>query len=200
MTTALLLASTRAFPPLRGVTASAAARFAAMAPKSSSITTAATTEPLKKKPQPKMAVVKEKQQRKAQETLAMIRATTVASQEERETETQREIDTMAKAEIGTRVHKTTEMGKVRKNYSYRSTWKHKYSRAKNLAHRGGLTKQAMMEQFGRFPKRKEWWGPEENEKEWSTKWISRFPKPPGGEKEDEKKAIVGKKTNDKRRN
>jgi flagellar biosynthesis GTPase FlhF len=171
MTTALLLASTRAFAPLRGVTTSAAARFAAMAPKSSSITTAATTEPLEKERQPKMAFVKEKQQRKAQGTLEMTpRATTIASQEERETETQPKIATMAKA----------EMGKVGKDYSYRSTWKHKYSRAKNLAQRGGLTKQAMMEQYGRFPKRKEWWGPEENEKEWSTTWISKFPKPAGG--------------------
>ena len=172
MTTALLLASTRAFAPLRGVATSAAARFAAMAPKPSSITTAATTEPLKEKRRPKMAVVKEKQQRKAQETLERIRATTVASQEERATVTQPKIAPMAKA----------EMGKVGKDYSYRSTWKHKYSRAKNLAQRGGLTKQAMMEQYGRFPKRKEWWGPEENEKEWSTKWISKFPKPPGAGK------------------
>jgi hypothetical protein len=85
------------------------------------------------------------------------------------------------------------MGKVGKDYSYRSKWKHKYSRAKNLAQRGGLTKQAMKEKYGRFPKGKEWWGPEENEKEWSTKWSSQFPKP-GGEKEDEKKVTVVKKT------
>ena len=89
------------------------------------------------------------------------------------------------------------MGKVDKDYSYRSTWKHKYSRAKNLAHRGGCTKKVMMEKHGRFPKRNEWWGSEENEKEWSIKWISQFPKP-DGEKDDEKKAAgTKKKTRDR---
>ena len=59
--------------------------------------------------------------------------------------------------------------KAGKDYSYRSTGK---------AHRGGLAKRAMMEQYGRFPRRNEWWGPEENEREWSMTWISQFPKPP----------------------
>lgn len=54
-----------------------------------------------------------------------------------------------------------------------------------------------MEKHGRFPKRNEWWGSEENEKEWSRKWISQFPKP-DGEKDDEKKAArTKKKTRDK---
>ena len=74
--------------------------------------------------------------------------------------------------------KMAAKAKARKYYSYRSTGKHEYSRAKNLAHRGGLTKQAMMEQCGSFPKCNEWWGPEENEREWSMTWISQFPKPP----------------------
>jgi hypothetical protein len=86
-----------------------------------------------------------------------------------------------------------------KDYSYRSAWKHKYSRAKNLAHRGGLTKEAMLEKHGRFPKRNEWWGPEENEKEWSMKWILQYPKPEG-EKDDDKKVIkAGKNENKKNR-
>ena len=63
-----------------------------------------------------------------------------------------------------------------KDYSYRSTWEHKFSRARNLAHRGGLTKKEMMKQYGRFPKKHEWWGPEENFKEWKDKWILENPK------------------------
>jgi len=52
--------------------------------------------------------------------------------------------------------KMAAKAKAGKDYSYRSTGK---------AHRGGLAKRAMMEQYGRFPRRNEWWGPEENERE-----------------------------------
>jgi len=62
-------------------------------------------------------------------------------------------------------------GKVAKDYSYRSTWKHDFSRAYNKAKRGGLTKEEMLKKHGRFPKKKEWWGSEKNEKEWEDKWI-----------------------------
>jgi hypothetical protein len=64
----------------------------------------------------------------------------------------------------------------KKDYAYRSTWKHKLSRAKNLAKRGGMTKPEMMAKHGRFPKKNEWWGPEENEKEWLVKWTKENPK------------------------
>lgn len=59
----------------------------------------------------------------------------------------------------------------KKDYSYRSTWDHKLRRARNLARRGGVTKKEMMTLYGRFPKKNEWWGPEENEKEWYDKWV-----------------------------
>ena len=58
------------------------------------------------------------------------------------------------------------MPKCKKDYAYRSTWKHKFSRARNLAQRGGLTKPEMLKKYGRFPKKNEWWGPEENYKAW----------------------------------
>lgn len=58
----------------------------------------------------------------------------------------------------------------KKDYAYRSTPKHVFSRARNLAHRGGLTKKEMMKKYGRFPKKNEWWGPEKNFKEWSVKY------------------------------
>jgi hypothetical protein len=64
----------------------------------------------------------------------------------------------------------------KKDYAYRATWKHKLSRAKNLAKRGGMTKPEMMAKHGRFPKKNEWWGPEENEKEWLAKWTLENPK------------------------
>eukprot|EP00548_Thalassiothrix_antarctica_P005416 CAMPEP_0194148888 /NCGR_PEP_ID=MMETSP0152-20130528/35192_1 /TAXON_ID=1049557 /ORGANISM="Thalassiothrix antarctica, Strain L6-D1" /LENGTH=93 /DNA_ID=CAMNT_0038850729 /DNA_START=101 /DNA_END=382 /DNA_ORIENTATION=+ len=66
--------------------------------------------------------------------------------------------------------------KAKKDYAYRSTWKHQLSRAKNLAKRGGMTKPEMMAKHGRFPKKNEWWGPEENEKEWLAKWTLKHPK------------------------
>jgi hypothetical protein len=68
-------------------------------------------------------------------------------------------------------------GKCGKDYAYRSTWKHQYSRARNLAQRGGLTKKAMLAKYGRFPRKHEWWGPEANEQEWKEKWIQAHPKP-----------------------
>lgn len=64
-----------------------------------------------------------------------------------------------------------------KDYAYRSTWKHKFSRARNLARRGGLTKKEMMKKYGRFPNKKEWWGPEKNYQEWRQKWIAEHPEP-----------------------
>ena len=44
-----------------------------------------------------------------------------------------------------------------KDYSYRGTWEHAYSRAINKARRGGLTKKEMLKKYGRFPKNGEWW-------------------------------------------
>ena len=85
-----------------------------------------------------------------------------------------------------------------KDYAYRSTWKHKYSRAKNLAHRGGMTKENMYQKHGRFPKRTEWWGPEENEKEWTSKYILQFPKPKSEKNEDSKISAAGKGKKNKR--
>ena len=60
----------------------------------------------------------------------------------------------------------------KKDYSYRSDFKHKLSRARNLAKRGGLTKAAAIKARGRLPKKKEWWGPETDEKEWKTAWLA----------------------------
>ena len=65
--------------------------------------------------------------------------------------------------------------KKTKVYAYRSTWKHKLSRARNLAKRGGMTKAEMKAKYGIFPKKNEWWGPEENEKEWLAKWLLENP-------------------------
>ena len=63
-----------------------------------------------------------------------------------------------------------------KDYSYRSTWEHAYSRAYNLAHRGGLTKEKMMEKYGRFPTKKEWFS-DISEEEWKIQYLKKFPKP-----------------------
>lgn len=65
-------------------------------------------------------------------------------------------------------------GTEKKDYAYRGTWKHKFSRAKNKAKRGGLTKKAMLAKYGRFPRKKEWWG-QESEIEWKEKWIRENP-------------------------
>jgi hypothetical protein len=64
----------------------------------------------------------------------------------------------------------------KKNYAYRSTWTHKFSRAKNLAHRGGLTKKEMLKKYNRFPTKNEWWGEDKNFEEWRTKWVLLNPK------------------------
>lgn len=66
--------------------------------------------------------------------------------------------------------------KKKKNYDYRSTWKHKFSRARNLAKRGGLTKKEMLKKYGRFPKKNEWWGKDGSYEAWKEKWIAANPK------------------------
>lgn len=63
-----------------------------------------------------------------------------------------------------------------KDYSYRSTWEHAYSRAINKARRGNLTKKQMMVKYGRFPKRNEWFG-SGTEEEWIAEYLIKFPKP-----------------------
>jgi|EP01047_Picozoa_sp_COSAG01_P089484 hypothetical protein len=68
----------------------------------------------------------------------------------------------------------------KKDYAYRSTWDHKLRRARNLARRGGLTKKAMQDKYGRFPRADEWWGPERNEKQWQAKWVAENPAPRDG--------------------
>ncbi len=64
-----------------------------------------------------------------------------------------------------------------KDYKYRSTWKHKFSRARNLAQRGGLTKKQMMKKYGRFPRKNEWWGDDGSYEIWKERWISENPPP-----------------------
>ena len=64
-----------------------------------------------------------------------------------------------------------------KDYTYRSTWEHKYSRAKNLARRGGLSKKDTIQKYKRHPTRTEWWGSEQNEQEWKLEWILKNPNP-----------------------
>ncbi len=66
--------------------------------------------------------------------------------------------------------------KSKKDYTYRGTWKHRQSRARNLARRGGLTKDETIAKHGRLPKGKEWWGNEASCKEWETKWNNANPK------------------------
>lgn len=61
-----------------------------------------------------------------------------------------------------------------KDYSYRSSWKHKFSRAINKARRGNLTKDESIKKYGRFPNKNEWWGPD-TEKEWTEKWCKENP-------------------------
>jgi len=62
-----------------------------------------------------------------------------------------------------------------KDYAYRSTWKHKYTREYNKAKRGGLIKKEMLIKYGRFPRRDEWWS-DGTEKEWIEKYIKEHPK------------------------
>jgi hypothetical protein len=64
---------------------------------------------------------------------------------------------------------------LKKDYAYRSTWKHKFSRARNLAQRGGLTKKEMLKKYGRFPKKKEWWGEDGSYEKWKEKWVAANP-------------------------
>lgn len=71
-------------------------------------------------------------------------------------------------------YKMTKIPK--KDYAYRSTWKHKFSRARNLAQRGGLTKKEMLKKHGRFPKKNEWWTPDSSYKLWKEKWVAANPK------------------------
>jgi hypothetical protein len=63
-----------------------------------------------------------------------------------------------------------------KDYSYRSTWEHYYSRAYNKARRGNLTKTEMIKKYGRFPRSNEWWLESMTEKEWIEDYISKNPK------------------------
>jgi hypothetical protein len=65
---------------------------------------------------------------------------------------------------------------MKKDYEYRSTWKHFYSRAYNKAKRGNLTKKEMMELHGRFPRKNEWWLEETTESEWKEKYMIQHPK------------------------
>jgi hypothetical protein len=62
-----------------------------------------------------------------------------------------------------------------KDYTYRSTWEHSYSRAYNKAKRGGMSKEEMMKTKGRFPKKNEWFG-EGTEQEWIKEYLLKFPK------------------------
>jgi hypothetical protein len=62
-----------------------------------------------------------------------------------------------------------------KDYAYRITWEHYFSRALNKARRNNLTKEKMLEKYGRFPKKNEWFGPG-TEKEWVEDYIKNNPK------------------------
>lgn len=75
-----------------------------------------------------------------------------------------------------KAHSLQHMGKGKKDYAYRSTWKHKFSRARNLAQRGGLTKKEMMKTYGRFPKRGEWWGADGSYEAWKKRWVKANPR------------------------
>jgi|TARA_B110000093_G_C12581080_1_gene250009 hypothetical protein len=70
---------------------------------------------------------------------------------------------------------TTMTKGPKKDYTYRSTWKHKFSRARNLEQRAGLTKKEMVKKYGRFPRKNEWWGKDGSYKEWKTKWVLENP-------------------------
>lgn len=65
----------------------------------------------------------------------------------------------------------------KKDYAYRSTWKHKFSRARNLAQRGGLTKAEMKKKHGRFPRKSEWWGVDGSYQAWKMRWVAANPPP-----------------------
>jgi hypothetical protein len=68
-----------------------------------------------------------------------------------------------------------------KNYDYRSTWDHAFSRAINKARRGSLTKEEMFKVYGRFPKKNEWFG-SGTEKEWIAEYMIKNPRPVTGSK------------------
>lgn len=63
-----------------------------------------------------------------------------------------------------------------KDYAYRGTWKHKFSRALNKARRGGMSKKEALEKKGRLPKGNEWWN-NGTKKEWVERWKRENPKP-----------------------
>jgi len=65
---------------------------------------------------------------------------------------------------------------AKKDYTYRGTWKHRQSRARNLARRDGLTKVETIAKYGRLPKGKDWWGKESSCKEWENAWEKANPK------------------------
>ncbi len=64
---------------------------------------------------------------------------------------------------------------TKKDYTYRSTWEHAYSRAYNKASRNGLTKEEMMKVYGRFPKKNEWWNTIPKD-EWIKEYNRKNPK------------------------
>ena len=69
--------------------------------------------------------------------------------------------------------------KFKKDYTYRSTWEHQFSRARNLAQRGGLTKPQMMKRHGRFPKKHEWWGDDGSYAAWRARWMAEHTRSEG---------------------
>ena len=46
---------------------------------------------------------------------------------------------------------------------------------RNLAQRGGLTKPQMLERYGRFPKKGEWWGEDGSYEAWKARWVAAHP-------------------------
>ena len=44
----------------------------------------------------------------------------------------------------------------KKDYAYRSTWKHKFSRARNKAQRGGLSKKEMLKNVQKYYLKDHW--------------------------------------------
>ena len=75
---------------------------------------------------------------------------------------------------GDRVAKQTM---PKKDYAYRSTYKHQMSRARNLAQRGGMTKPQMMKRYGRHPKKHEWFGEDGSYAAWRDRWVREHPPP-----------------------
>ena len=74
-------------------------------------------------------------------------------------------------------NETPEQAKQRiRDYSYRGTWEHAFSRAINKARRNDLTKIEMLQKYGRFPKKNEWWN-DVNQEDWIAAYRLKFPKP-----------------------